>query len=73
MKYLMAYFYDVPHSQNFVIEAKNKREAVRKARELLKNGRFDGLEGDSDDYPCREYVRVGERATESDADTYEVL
>ena len=73
MKYELAYCYDVPHSASFIIDAKNKKEALRKARQLLLNGEFDGLKGDPDDTGYRERVYIGDRISEEQAAPWEAL
>lgn len=50
-KYIYTYAYKVPHYRDFVIEAKNQREARKTAKQALKDGRFENVHGHTDDSP----------------------
>jgi len=58
MKFVISYAYDRPHYVDFLVEAKNQREALKKAKESLISGRLKGMIAQSDDSTCNHRVFV---------------
>ena len=66
MKYVISYAYDVPHYADFLVEARNKTEALRKAKEAFLSGRFEGVRGQPDETTRNDRVFVHRTADKYD-------
>jgi hypothetical protein len=60
------------HSADFAIVARNKTEALRKAKQHLKEGRFSDVRGDPNDTVDDERVFVLARADKDDETLEEI-
>jgi len=66
MKYVISYAYDVPHYADFVVDAKNKTEALNKAKQAFLLGRFKGVRGQRDETTRNDRVFVQRAADKYD-------
>ena len=66
MKYVISYSYNLPHYADFVVEARNQKEALRKAKQSLREGRFKEMGGQPNDTVEDERVFVLKPADEDD-------
>lgn len=66
MKYIVSYAYDVPHYADFRVNARSRKEALRKAKQALRAGRFGDVVGQPDDTQKGERVFVLRLYEESD-------
>ncbi|MCI0541047.1 MAG: hypothetical protein L0Z50_38080 [Verrucomicrobiales bacterium] len=66
MKYVISYAYNLPHYADFVVEARNKKEALRKAKQGLQQGRFKEIQGQPNDTVEGERVFVLKPADKDD-------
>jgi hypothetical protein len=49
MKYIISYAYDLPFYADFLVEARNKKAALKRARAAFLAGRFNEVHGRHDD------------------------
>lgn len=49
MKYVISYAYDVPYYADFIVKARSKKAALKKAKEAFLSGRFNEVRGQRDD------------------------
>lgn len=66
MKFVVSYAYDVPHYADFLVDAKNEEEALKKAKAAFSSGRFDVVCCQPDDTYRNEHVFVHRAAGEYD-------
>jgi len=66
MKYVVSYAYDVPHYADFTVEARNEKDALRKAKKALRAGKFTDILGQSDESAHAHRVFVMRRCGEHD-------
>jgi hypothetical protein len=72
MKYVVSYAYDAPNYADFLVRAKNKKEALKKTKAAFRSGRFRGVQCEADDTMYNERVFILRTADEYD-DTLERL
>jgi hypothetical protein len=58
MKFVISYAYDVPHYADFVVDANNEKEALKKAKAAFLLGIFDTVSCQPDDSVFNERVFV---------------
>ena len=68
MKFVISYAYEVPHYADFVVNARDKNAAFKKAKAALRTGRFSGASCQPDDSMWNERVFVMRKAGELDED-----
>jgi hypothetical protein len=68
MKFKVSYSYELPHYADFIVVARNKQEAMKKANKALRDGRFRDVGGQPNDTVENERVFVCGRARKDDVD-----
>jgi hypothetical protein len=66
MKFVISYSYDVPHYADFIVDAKDKNEALEKAKAAFLSGKFDTVCCQPDDSVDNEHVFVHRTANQWD-------
>jgi hypothetical protein len=66
MKFVISYAYDVPHYADFLVDAKDKKDALKKAKEAFFSGKFNGIRGEPDETTRNDRVFVHRAADDYD-------
>ena len=66
MKFVISYAYDVPNYADFLVDAKNENEALKKAKAAFSSGKFNGVYCQPDDTMKNERVFVLRAARDYD-------
>lgn len=71
--YRCSYAYDTPCYRDFIVEAKNKKEAEAKIKKALAEGKFVDVVGNPDGAQSNERVFVMDEADADDVESKESL